>query len=96
VLAGRLGTEGLTPSTLRAEPTRPRTVPEYKLEPVAAPALRPRAADPASWIQRAEAGAARGGPAPLEWRTSGQERDVTLVPLHTLFDERYAVYWRLG
>ena len=52
VLVGRLGTEGLTPATIRAEPTRPRTVPEYKLDPVSAPALRARAPDPASWIER--------------------------------------------
>ena len=94
VLVGRLGIEGLTPPTIRAEPTRPRTVPEYKLDPVSAPALRARAPDPASWIERV---VSRGdaATAPLEFRTVGQQRDVTLVPFHTLFDERYAVYWRV-
>ncbi len=109
VLVGRLGTEGLTPATLRAEPTRPRTVPEYKLEPVAAPAFRARSPDPATWIRRTGAAAAgdpgggvraavaagQGAAAPLAFRTFGQERDVDLVPFHTLFDERYAVYWRV-
>ena len=32
---------------------------------------------------------------PLEFRTSGQEKVITLVPLHRLMDERYVVYWRL-
>ena len=88
VLAGRLGTEGLTPATLRAEPTRPRMVPEYRLEPVQAPALTAAGDDPAAWI--------RPTGRPLEFRTSGQGADVTLVPLCRLFDERYGVYWRVN
>ena len=32
---------------------------------------------------------------PLTFRTTGQEKDFTLVPYHRLFDERYAVYWRV-
>jgi hypothetical protein len=79
----------LTPEVLRAEPTRPRTVPEYKSEPVPAPALVAKGAGPADWITRT---AARS----LEFRTSGQAQDVTLVPFHTLFDERYAVYWSIA
>lgn len=88
VLAGRLGTEGLTADVLRAEPTKPRTVPEYKAQPMQAPQLR-AGAQPSERIQRV---AGRG----LEFRTVGQTRDVTLVPFHSLFDERYAIYWRLS
>ena len=88
VLAGRLGTEGLTPETLRAEPTKPRTVPEYRLGPVPAPAFRAPSDDPAAWVKPT------GNP--LEFRTAGQERDVTLVPFHSLFDERYAIHWRVS
>jgi len=88
VLAGRLGTEGLTADVLRAEPTKPRTVPEYKAQPTQAPPLR-AGARPSAWIQRV---AGRG----LEFRTVGQTSDVTLVPFHSLFDERYAIYWRLS
>jgi DUF1680 family protein len=87
VLVSRLGSEGLTPATLRAEPTRPRTVPEYQAEPVAAPPLRVRSADPADWVRRSGSG--------VEFRTIGQEREIVLVPFHTLFDERYGVYWRV-
>jgi DUF1680 family protein len=84
VLAGRLGKEGLTEATIRAEPTKPRTVPEYKLESVAAPALR----DDASKILRARGQA-------LEFRASAGDREVALVPLNSIFDERYAVYWKV-
>jgi DUF1680 family protein len=88
VLVGRLGVEGLTPEVLRAEPTKPRTVPEYKSAPVPAPELRAGGADPSAWITRTHGAA-------LEFRTVGQPRDVTLVPFYTLFDERYAVYWKV-
>jgi len=88
VLAGPLGKEGLTPQVLRAEPTKPRTVPEYQGKPVAAPTLVARSDDPGAWIR----------PVPgrvLEFRTTGQATDVSLVPLNRIFDERYAVYWKV-
>jgi uncharacterized protein len=88
VLAGRLGTDGLTPAVLRAEPTRPRTVPEYQSDPVAAPGFVARGNGPEGWITRPAADR-------LEWRTTGQAHDVTLVPFHSLFDERYAIYWKV-
>jgi len=88
VLAGRLGSEGLGPAVLRAEPTKPRTVPEYKAEPVPAPDIVARASDPATWVRRVSGH-------PLEFRTVGQARAITLVPLARVFDERYAVYWRV-
>lgn len=89
VLVGRLGTEGLTPDVLRAAPTQPRTVPEYKSGPVAAPALVARGSGLEDWIARTGRGA-------LEFRTVGQAQDVTLVPFHSIFDERYAVYWKVS
>jgi len=82
VLAGRLGTDGLTPDVLRAEPTKPRTIPEYKGQPMAAPELRAQGTERVS--QRS-----------LEFRAAGEKGAVTLVPFHTIFDERYAIYWRL-
>jgi uncharacterized protein len=87
VLAGRLGAAGLTRDTLRAEPTKPRTVPEYKSEPVAVPEIVAASGEPADWI-RPVAGR------PLEFRTFGQKRDLTLIPLNRVLDERYAVYWK--
>jgi hypothetical protein len=88
VLAGRLGTAGLTPATLRAEPTKPRTVPEYKADPVPAPTFHVRADNPEDWIKPVPG-------RPLEFRTAGQSLEISLVPLATVFDERYAVYWRV-
>ena len=88
VLAGRLGTQGLTPATLRAEPTRPRTVPEYHLDPVPAPAFTVTSDDPATWIKPAGR--------PLEFRTEGQARNVEFVPFYRIFDERYAIYWKVN
>jgi hypothetical protein len=87
VLAGKLGAAGLTAENLRAEPTKPRTVPEYKSEPVAAPAIRASSSDPASWLKSS---------GPLEFRTVGQPNELTLVPLNRILDERYAVYWKLA
>ncbi|HEX5437316.1 MAG TPA: beta-L-arabinofuranosidase domain-containing protein, partial [Gemmatimonadaceae bacterium] len=88
VLAGRLGTEGLTPATLRAAPTKPRTVPQYLTKPVAAPALVSSSADPSAWIHAVPG-------SPLEFRTTGQRQDITLVPFSRIMDERYAIYWKV-
>ncbi len=89
VLAGKLGTAGLTSATLRAEPTKPRTVPEYKSDPVAAPTIRAsRLDDPQTWL-------APIAGRELEFRTVGQRNELTLVPLYRVFDERYAVYWKV-
>lgn len=88
VLAGRLGTAGLTPQTLRAEPTKPRTVPEYHLEPVPAPAFAASTADPAEWIKPTGTS--------LEFRTQGQAQDIEFVPFYRIFDERYAIYWKVN
>ena len=89
VLAARLGTAGLTPGNLRAPPTRPRRIPEYTTEAVAVAPLEVRAAEPESWLEPVPGRA-------LEFRTRGQNQDLTLVPLNRIFDERYAVYFRVN
>jgi len=89
VLAGRLGTEGITDDNRRAGPTPPRAVPEYKdAKPPKAPELT-APDDPFSWIKAVDGRT-------LEFRTIGQPKDFTLVPLYRLFDERYAVYWKVN
>ena len=88
VLAGRLGTAGLTAATLRVGPTAPRTVPEISGEPVAVPEIQAPHADPASWLE----------PVPgrsLEFRTRAGNPPLTLIPLNRVLDERYAVYWKV-
>lgn len=89
VLAGKLGTAGLTPQNIRAEPTKPRTIPEYRSEPVPAPSIVAKGDDPTGWVAPVPG-------KPLEFRTVGQAGETTLVPLDRLFDERYVVYWKVG
>src|SRR5262249_19212186 len=90
VLAGKLGTDGITSANRRAVPTAPRTVPDYEnANPPAAPTIRAASDDPSSWIAPVPG-------RPLEFRTVGQEKEITLAPLHTVFDERYVIYWRLS
>jgi hypothetical protein len=88
VLAARLGTAGLTAENLRAPPTRPRHIPEYPGEPIAVAPLTVPARDPERWLTPV---AAR----PLEFRTLGQTDELTLVPLSRIFDERFAVYFKV-
>jgi hypothetical protein len=89
VLAGRLGTEGLTKEVLRAEPTKIRQVPEYKSKPVPAPEFKLKSQDPKDWV---EAVPNRS----LEFRAVGQAQNIDLVPLYKVLDERYAVYWKVS
>jgi hypothetical protein len=53
------------------------------------PALKPSGEDLASWIKPVEGRS-------LEFRTTGQVQDVTLVPFNRVLDERYGIYWRLN
>lgn len=89
VLAGKLGTEGLTKEVLRAEPTKIRQVPEYKSKPVPAPEFKVKSQDPKDWVEAVPN-------RPLEFRTVGQSQNIDLVPLYKVLDERYAVYWKVS
>src|SRR5262249_17384854 len=82
VLAGRLGTQDLTPSDFRAVPTKPRTVPEYTKEPIAVPDLKNIS------IQRDSSN-------PLAFMLTGQSEKFHLAPFYQVIDERYAVYWKV-
>jgi len=101
VLAGDLGAEGLTEAhivgpNLRVgaanveqygsplgPPSSAGPVPEIEV-----PAFRATGSGLESWIQ--------AGDGPMSFRTVGQRRDVSLVPLNGLFGRRYAVYWQVG
>lgn len=90
VLAGRMGTAGLTTANLRAEPTAPRTVPEFRNANLpAVPAIKAPSSDPSSWLEPVPG-------TPLHFRTVGQDANITFVPLYALFDERYGVYWKVS
>jgi DUF1680 family protein len=82
VLAGRLGTEGLTKQMFYAEYS---TTPHGDAIPV--PAIATSSKDPLGWLKAV----ARQ---PLTFQTVGQERQISLIPLYKLFGERYAVYWK--
>lgn len=88
VLAGELGREGLTYDRMYGDPNNARGGKYLRGEPVAAPELAGDPGDLASWIAPVR-------DQPLTFRTSGQARDVTLIPLNRLFEERYAVYWKM-
>jgi DUF1680 family protein len=83
VLAGDLGSEGLTDQLL-VGPNAPRP----QRMPLEIPAFRAASADPSSWI--------KPGDGPLTFRMTGQSKDVTLVPLNSLFGKRYSVYWQVN
>ena len=57
---------------------------------VKAPVIVTEQRDPAAWIKPVEG-------KPLTFRTSsvGKPDDVTLVPYYRLWDQKYAIYWRL-
>jgi DUF1680 family protein len=100
VLAGDLGSDGLTESHIVGPNLRVgapnveqngsplaavnRTPPVPDLE---IPTFRSAGADPSSWIKPTDK--------PRVFRTTGQKKDVTLLPLNSLFDRRYSVYWEV-
>jgi hypothetical protein len=100
VLAGDFGGEGLTTDHIIGPNLRvgAANVEQYgsplgppstagPVPDLVVPTFRATGDDPAAWI--------KPGNRPLMFRTSGQRRDVTLVPLNSLFDRRYAVYWEV-
>ncbi len=83
VLAGDLGNDGLTEQMIIGTSAPGLNRPGVPALEV--PAFQAAGSDPAAWIKPADK--------PLTFRTTGQKRDVTLVPLNRLFDRRYSVYW---
>jgi DUF1680 family protein len=83
VLAGDLGREGLTEGMRRGGDNPPEMP-----EPPAAPEFAAGSHDPQSWIEPV-------GKTPLTFRTKEQSRDITMVPLSRIIDQRYGVYWRV-
>ncbi|SPF41726.1 conserved hypothetical protein [Candidatus Sulfopaludibacter sp. SbA4] len=96
VLAGDLGSEGLTERMIigpnaprisrgnfQPRPDAPPPVPAIEI-----PTFRAAGADPAAWIKPADKA--------LTFRTSGQQKDVTLAPINSVFGKRYSVYWQVS
>jgi len=100
VLAGDLGADGLTESNIIGPNLRvgmagveqngsplAATNSIAPVPPIQIPTFK-AAGDLDSWIRPSDK--------PLVFRTSGQKNDVTLVPLNSLFDRRYSVYWQVS
>jgi len=81
LLAGALGTENFDPSWQFYSPG---------WSDIEVPCFIGSSSDLSSWIEPVEG-------QPLTFRTvgAGVPSDVTLIPFYKLFDQRYAVYWRL-
>lgn len=100
VLAGDLGGEGLTEDHIcgpnlrvgaanveqNGSPLGPsnRTPPVPDIE---IPVFTAAGRQPDAWI--------KPGDRPLTFRTTGQNRNVDMVPLNSVFNHRYGVYWQL-
>jgi DUF1680 family protein len=81
VLAGDLGSDGLTQELLIGS-----NVPQIRKAPaIEIPTFR---GDPMTFI--------KPGDGPLAFRTSGQKRDVSLMPINGIFGKRYSVYWQVS
>jgi DUF1680 family protein len=101
VMAGDLGAEGLTKAHIIG-PNRPpifprprrfgssqrRPDPPPPVPKIEIPTFKAASADPSSWI--------KPGDQPLAFRTTGQQKDVILVPLNSILDRRYSVYWQVS
>jgi hypothetical protein len=84
VLAGKLGGEGLTDDMVY---TRENWYAFPRDQIASAPVLVAEDADLTSCLEPVAG-------QPLTYRTVGLEQNITLVPYHRLFGERYVVYWR--
>jgi DUF1680 family protein len=85
VLAGQLGTSGLTKEMMYSDPKHQQ---QLQGSPVPAPDFTAVSKDPNAWVKPVAG-------QPLTFRTTGQTQDLTLVAFNRLFDQRYAVYWRV-
>ncbi|HMC62018.1 MAG TPA: hypothetical protein VKJ01_22680, partial [Candidatus Solibacter sp.] len=83
VLAGDLGAAGLTPEMI-VGPSAPR----LQRVPIEVPSFKASGSDVSSWIKPAGK--------PLTFHTTGQQKDVTLEPINSIFDKRYSVYWQVS
>ncbi len=85
VLAGQLGSDGLTNEDVYT------TSNWYKFPPdkiALAPPLIVESDNVNDWIKPVAS-------EPLTFKTTGQSQDITLVPYHKLFNQRYIIYWKV-
>jgi uncharacterized protein len=106
VLAGDFGSEGLEkemivgPSAPMVRWPRPTAqqpapaayqspnAPRFPRLPPVNYSLKAGGTNPAAWI--------KPGAKPLTFEVTGQDRSITLMPVNSIFDRRYAVYWEVA
>ena len=98
VLAGDLGADGLTDAHFSGPNLRVGAPIEQSGSPLASnrtppvpeleiPTFQATGDGPSDWIKPTDK--------PLAFRTSGQGKDVTMIPLKDMINRRYAVYWQV-
>ncbi|HUJ31041.1 MAG TPA: beta-L-arabinofuranosidase domain-containing protein [Candidatus Acidoferrum sp.] len=91
VLAGRLGTNGLTKEMQydadqgNTELAPPRAKPEGSSD---ISVKSPEELESMAWLEPVKG-------QPLTFQTVGQKDTTTLIPLHRIYGERYATYWKV-
>jgi uncharacterized protein len=84
VLAGRLGSEGLTTAaTYLGYDTSPGGT------PAPAPEIQAGTANSGGWVEAS-------GKEPLRFRTAGQSQTVEMEPLYQVENQKYVVYWKVN
>lgn len=87
VLAGELGSEGLSKDLIFLSYSHHPSL--DKEPPIEIPSFKASGEDPAFWVKPVAG-------KPLAFRTSDQVRDVSLVPINSIFRQRYSVYWKVS
>ena len=85
VLAGQLGSEGLTSENVHTTQNWYR-FPQSQIATVSP--LTISSDNIKDWIEPVAG-------KPLTFKTVGQSEDITLVPFHKLFNQKYIIYWKV-
>jgi uncharacterized protein len=83
VLAGKLGSEGLTKEMIFGP-----MGPDVAKHPMPVPALKAEGSGPDSWLKRTDDD--------IQFQTNGQATDITFVPFNRLREGRYSIYWTVS
>ena len=91
VLAGRLGTDGLTKEMQYDADHGNTELAPPRAKPAGSAEISLKSPDDirsVAWLEPVQG-------QPLTFQTVGQKNATTLVPLHRIIGERYAVYWKI-
>ena len=88
VLAGELGTEGLTRNMMYGSPDPNIFHFNYYGRSIEVPYFVTVNNDPNTWVRSVKG-------KPLTFMTIGQTHNVQLIPFYKLFGQRYSIYWEI-